>query len=315
MARSEPERNRYGQYLLPDPKTGRRRAFTRTTTVAKTLSDTTALERWGKRMVAKGMAMQPHLVDIVRGEEDRDVLDSIAEAALKAAGAGDAAEAGTNLHTLTELVDLGQLRLADVPKGQAADVRAYVFGMQKAGVEVLQDYVEGLIVNSAIDVAGTFDRIVRLDGRLLIGDLKTGQDLKYSWGDIAVQLAVYANADAIYDAEANDYVPMPEVDKDRALVMHVPVGSGSFTLYEIDIRAGWEAALLAKQVRTHRSRKSWARCLSEFDGLLNEIERAETVDALHKLWSGNPGRWSAQHTSAAAARKALLSTNHALKAA
>jgi hypothetical protein len=310
MSRAEPDRDRYGRYLLPDPKTGKRRAYTRTTTVAKVLSDTTALDRWGKRMVASGMAARPELCDLARFEDDREALDGIAEAALQAAGAGAAAEAGTNLHTLTELVDLGELRLADVPAEQVDDVRAYVFGMAKAEVEILPEYIEGLIVCSAMDVAGTFDRILRLkDGRLVIGDLKTGKNLSYSWGDIAVQLAVYANADGIYDADSGEYLPMPEVDKEYALVMHLPVGQARMELYDVNIRAGWEAALLAKQVREHRGKKDWATSIYEYDAetaLLEAVTRTDSVEALTELWSANAGRWTQAHTRAAATHKAAL---------
>jgi len=35
-------------------------------------------------------------------------------------------------------------------------------------------------------VAGTLDRIVQLNGRLLVTDLKTGRDLRPRWAEIAV---------------------------------------------------------------------------------------------------------------------------------
>lgn len=310
----EPQRDRFGRYLLPDPVTGRRRAYTRTTTLAKCLADTSALERWKQRMVATGIQRKPELLHQVQAyADDRRALDEVCEQALQAAGAGDAAQAGTDLHSITEQVDLGALALGDVPDEARADVRAYVFALEKAGVEVIPDYVERLVVNTVVDVAGTFDRILRLkDGRLVIADLKTGKDLSYGWGDIAIQLAVYRNAAGMYDPETDGYADMPDLDPNIGLVMHLPIGQGRCTLYEVDIAAGWDHAQIAQTVRTWRGRKDLATPVLEYDGstvLLDAIARATSVEALTELWSGSTDRWTDRHTAAASARKAaLLST-------
>lgn len=299
--------DRFGRYKLPDPNTGKPRAYTRTTTLAKCLADTSALERWKLRTAADGFARRPDLLEVIAAEEDKGMKDSLVEAALKAGGAGDAAQLGTDLHHTTELVDAGTMNLEDVPDHQYDDVRSYVFTMARAGIEIIPAYIERLVVNGTIDVAGTFDRVVRLrDGRLVVADLKTGKNLSYGWGDIAIQLAIYANADGMYDEATGTYEPMPEVDKQTAIVMHLPVGKGSCTLWEVDIAAGWEAALLARTVREWRSRKGLADLVDLGAMVLDDIRAADTVPALEALYLNNTDLWTTRHTAAATARKMQL---------
>lgn len=315
--RPEPARDRYGRYLLPDPVTGKQRSFTRVTTMAK-LSDTTALNKWKLRTALKGTAKERHLLDVIATTDDKSELDALAEAALQAGGANDGSDAGTDLHSLTELVDLGLLRLEDVPEGQRGDVRAYVFALAAAGIEILPEYIERIIINQTVDTAGTFDRLVRVpDGRLLVADLKTGRDLSFGWGDIAIQLAIYAQANGMYDDQTGTYDPMPGVDKETALVFHLPVGKEQCSIWEVDIASGWDAAQLAHRVRTWRSRRDLATsldpdALKAGAELLVAISQAGSAGDLTDLWRGaSAGHWTQRHTNAATARKAeLISTGN-----
>lgn len=309
-ARGNCKRDRWGRYLLPDPATGRERAYTRTTTLAKSLADTTALDRWKQRMVATGLATDPKLVKRARAaREDRQVLDALCEEAMAAAGAGDRATIGTELHSVTELVDLGQLPVSEVEPAFSVDVRAYVTALERAGIAPIPEYIEGLVINFTVDVAGTFDRIFRLpDGRLVIADLKTGENLAYSWGDIAIQLAVYANANVLWDWDLEGWLPMPSVDRTEGLVMHLPVGHGRCTLYTVDLAAGWQAARLASAVRTWRNRKDLssvvdATALQRSAALLAEIGEARSGAELEALWVSGQAHWRDIHTNAAIARK------------
>ena len=54
-ARPEPKRDRYGRYLIAG------KPYTRATTIADTLDDRYNLEKWGNRMVAKGLANRADL--------------------------------------------------------------------------------------------------------------------------------------------------------------------------------------------------------------------------------------------------------------
>ena len=50
----EPKHDRWGRYLLPDPETGAERAWTRATTVARTLADEYGLTKWKLRHGGQG---------------------------------------------------------------------------------------------------------------------------------------------------------------------------------------------------------------------------------------------------------------------
>jgi len=81
----------------------------------------------------------------------------------------------------------------------------------------------------------------------------TGQNLDYSALAISVQLALYANADTLYDLAAETHEPMVDVDRSTALVLHVPAGQGRAEVLEVDIAWGWERAQLAGAVRESRT--------------------------------------------------------------
>ena len=95
-------------------------------------------------------------------------------------------------------------------------------------------------------IAGRFDRIVRHKptGKLRILDFKFGKwAVAYPHG-VAVQLAIYGNAELMAGViegtgETTEFEPMPDVDKSIAYVFHMPEDVAS--LHEFDIEAGWAA--------------------------------------------------------------------------
>jgi hypothetical protein len=273
-ARPEPERDRYGRYRITDPVTGEERSWVRATTWAKTVSDLYALHGWEKRMVALGFAQRPDLMLRVAAVADPDSstgkveLDGLIERAREHAKAGARANLGTALHAFTESVDLGR-PLPAIPPPFDRDIAAYRKAM--AAVEVSRNYVERICVVRDLGVAGTMDRVVRFkhgrDGNPLplIADVKTGGDLKHSWNEIVIQLALYAHADTIYDPVTREHHPMLKVNQEQALVVHLPAGEGRCTLYLVNIAAGWEMALLCAAVRAWRDRKDLAQLLHEVE--------------------------------------------------
>jgi hypothetical protein len=280
----EPARDRWGRYLLLHPRTGKPQAWTRTTTFAKSCADTFALSQWGARMTVVGLTMRGDLLALAHGKDvskDKKALDRIVEDAKSAAGDKVAANKGTALHSFTELVDTGRGTVADVPEAQRADVCAYRAAMEDAGLEVV--LAERITAVTGFDVAGTFDRVLRLTrdlpgigraGEYLIGDLKTGRDLSYGWGEIAVQLAVYAhgvNDSGVWDAVAGVWEQPHSLDdinvrmavrEDVGIVMHLPVGKAECTLYRVDLAEGWKASRLCAEVREWRKAKNLAAPVS-----------------------------------------------------
>lgn len=341
----EPKRDRYGRYLLPDPTGSKELPWTRATTFAKSVADTFGLTQWEMRMVVAGIGMRRDLYALAAATpiEDKDKLTRIAKDAKEAAQAGAGANLGTALHSFTEANDRGETVTAPPPWD--ADLAAYRDALTAAGVVAVPSWIERIVVVPELKVAGTLDRIVRLaDGRLVIADVKTGKDLSYGWGEIAIQLALYANAPVMWNAHTDAYEPMPALDRTSALVMHLPAGKGVCTLWDVDITAGWEAAQLCQQVRAWRARKGLASRHEQVAGqlaidiattetaaapaagtpagatlsalrhaaavgeLTRHIPRACTVADLEALWARGveAGTWTPAHTAQAAARKKAL---------
>lgn len=330
--RPEPPRDRYRRYLIPGPD-GVTAAWSRATTVVKALKDETFLLDWRSRKTAVGAIAEPAIADRLCAldyliekhkndwkrvkplkEEAREHLETL----LQAGGANDGRDRGTEAHSLSEWADVGRLdevwHLAT--ESQKDDLAAYLEAMALAGIERPVEYVEKVVLNLTVESAGTFDRLMRLrDGRLVVGDLKSQQNVDFGFLDIATQLAIYANADYIV-GDDNELIPMPdELDKSVGIVMHAPVGMARCDLYEVDLEVGWEAAQTAYRVRAFRSqskrmgRRYTAPNHTE-EQLLYLIEHAQTVESLEGLWANRlPGLWGGTHTEAARTRRAELTAD------
>lgn len=276
------KRDRYGRYIIPDPETGKERSWTRATTWAKTISDTYRLHKWQERMVATGLVMRPDLhaqasFAIQRADRDniRDELDKICEEAKNAAGSKVGANLGTALHGFTEKRDRGE-EIRSLPDLLRSSVDSYSAALDRHHMFALPDGIERVIIVPELGVAGRLDRIMtntaavgKWDepGAKFIGDVKTAANIGYSWMEVSIQLAIYAHAAFIWNQYEEKFEPFPEVDQDEAIVMHMPVpesaNAGYTDLYRINIRQGWEYALLAGQIRKARADKSLAFRLGE----------------------------------------------------
>lgn len=260
------KRDGMGRYLIPKlPKDykeqfkakgfaepdGGDTAWTRATTFAKSVSDSFALAKWGERMVAKGMALRPDLVLSAAATPvtDKGRLDSIAEQAKDAAASRAAANLGDAYHNLVQ--DMNQGRAIDMsvlPAEAKSALAAYKATLEAYGWVADPQYIERCVVNTTFGVAGTFDSI--LGGKM--ADLKTGRDLSYGWGEIAIQQVVYATADAIFDWDRKVFLPLPAVDPLEAIILHMPVGAGKVDPYRLDLTEAFEAAELCGKVRAWR---------------------------------------------------------------
>lgn len=316
----EPKRDRYGRYLLPEPDSGKTIPWTRVTTFAKTLSDTFALTQWSERMVAKGMSLRPDLYALAASTDidDRTTLNKITDQAKEAAASAAGANLGSALHAFTEQLDRGEK--PTVPQPWTDDVTAYQNAMRAAGLTVMPDMIERIVVLPDMKVAGCFDRLLARHETTLVGDLKTAKRVDYSWCEIAIQLALYAHGAAIWEPATETYQAMPAVDQHRAIVMHLPVGQRRCQIYEVDIAAGWEAAHLALQVRTWRTRKDLATATPTGDALArihritaatdlrSQIAAAASIAQLVEIWhaADQAGTWNTTLTAAAKIRKSQL---------
>lgn len=251
-----------GRYQIVPPSGGKAQPHTRVTNFAKKLEDEFNLTKWKMRTVALGVAQRSDIVaGVLANSDDKGELDKLCEAAQDAAQANVRRETGTHLHRMTERVDAGEKDLNFGPYASDVDAYTAALGSIKARVEL----IEAVIVHEPLGLAGRLDRTVFVphhdanaipgmadSERRYIADLKTGEDLSYSWGSIAIQLAIYAGATTIYDKDTQKHSPMLEVDQNRALVMHLPAGQATCTLYWVNLEAGRRGIQLTQQLQAWR---------------------------------------------------------------
>lgn len=260
---TEIDRDRWGRPLIIPEGGGIPTPYVRTSTLAKSLDDQSNLMTWTARMTAVGLALSPHLMDRVASLANKHIdpvtdarrdLNGIVKDAKLAAGGSSAADIGTALHEMTEVIDSGA-ELKIVGGRWTSHLDAYVEATKH--LQMLE--METFVVNDQVQSAGTFDRLVRLpDGRVVVADLKTGKsDSDYPLG-VATQIAIYANGSR-YNPETGERTPLHEdLDIDLGLLIHLPSKASPprCTLYDLDLIRGWEAAQEAMKVRSIRAWKA-----------------------------------------------------------
>lgn len=261
------DRDRFGRYLLPDPETGEKLSWTRATTVASAIKDRYGLEKWAQRNIVWAIGQRPDLYARAAAafKTDDRTLDEVVEKAEEAAAMDASATMGSAIHQFAEHLDAG--RDVAIPEQFKPDLDAYSEALREHGVKIVPGMIERTVGLKYAQVAGTFDRLVSVPGfeLPLIADLKTPTDkkdkrtgelynslLRFSLPDISLQLAIYAHADYLWQGGSTGWAPMPEVDQEKALIIHIPAGQGECRLYLVDIAAGWSAVQLALDVRKWR---------------------------------------------------------------
>jgi hypothetical protein len=250
-------------------------------------------------MAVLGLVRRPELFERVRSmvqahsgtalyelaKLERQVLNGITEDARLAAGSKERARKGTILHKHTQEIDMGRKTAGDVPKEFRPDAQAYLMAMAKYGLECIPDLIERSTCYPPYEVAGTFDRILRVtrtldpvtldegrvvqlhEGDYVIGDVKSGTDLSYAWLEILIQLAVYmlgVTTSGVAVPETGPkgapiwrWASLAEfgIDKlrtDVAIVMHVPYGEGRAQLKYADLITGQRGAKICRNAIEYR---------------------------------------------------------------
>lgn len=281
--RPEPKRDRWGRYVIPHPQTGTEQSWIRATTWASSVAETFGISKWEQRLVAVGLARRPDLLAQVASVVDPDdpdaktLLNKLVVEAHEFAGSAVGRNNGTALHSFGEHVDHG--RQVQIPEPYDADIAAYQAEMARQQITIDPVLIERIVVCCQLGVAGTLDRILGHTSwsKPRVGDLKTGKDLSYAAGEIAIQLAIYANAETIWDQQDQVHLAMPEVDRDVAVVMWLPVGKAHCELLEVNIADGWEMAATCGIVRAYRARKDLLQPLTSFVPPATALAPAQTV--------------------------------------
>jgi hypothetical protein len=284
-------RDRWGRYLVLPEGGAKPIGYTRATTVAKALDDSGGLLSWGKRMVALGLGQRPDLVALVSttADTDKKTLDDICERAAEQGGATVRRDLGTAVHGMLEKSWSDPTFVAPDPYG--SDVRAVHDALATARLRVVDGFAERMIVHDRHQIAGTFDLLVEDEtGEKYVADIKTGSSLLGALA-FAVQLSIYANADALYnqgaakDGSEDTREPMPEVSKIYGVIIHVQPGSGVCDLHWLDLATGAEALELAIAVRQMRK----AKTLSPLTVKVDVVERTKQIAAAEKILSAADG--------------------------
>jgi hypothetical protein len=164
------------------------------------------LVNWAARTVSEYVADNFDLIKEVRAQGRQETVDF-----LKGAHYRDrdrAAARGTEVHALAERIIYGET--VTVPEHLRTYVDGYVAFLDRWNIEPV--VTEAACASREWWYAGTFDAIVTfgasdLSGQTYLLDWKTSKGV---YGETAMQLAAYQNADFYLDGDTEK--PMPEVD-------------------------------------------------------------------------------------------------------
>jgi hypothetical protein len=292
-------RDRWGRYLVLPPECGKPVGYTRATTVAKALDDASSLTAWAKRMVAIGLHDRADLLaQVGTVRDDKRALNQLCERAAEAGGATTRRDLGTTIHALVERA----IQTGEAPTGpHAADVQAVLDCIARLGYRVHS--CELMVVNDRHRIAGTADLILEdSGGYCIIADLKTGSSVNYGALSWAVQLGIYATADAAYtqgpadDGSEDQRRPLPNIDTTTAMILHCEPGSGVCTPHHLNLNTGLSALSVALNVRELRKAKPlgpWPEptpeqadpaALADVAARIDAIKAAGHVADLARLW-------------------------------
>lgn len=264
MPADYPRSDQWHRPVIVPRSGGKAKGMTRPSTLAGILPGKDALFDYLAYMAMGGLILRKDLRGQVAAnwpptEETKSALRRLVKESQEAAGSNTGAKNGDTLHTMTANLDRGRIT-GDEPhlEDYAPDLKAYQAFIEAAGIEIVPEYVERTVVLERYGVAGSFDRLVRKDGKLYVLDLKTGVHLGF--GEWAVQLSLYAHGESLYDWDTETHEDFPEVDQEHGLVLHLPFGEAKPALYVVDLVKGWEAAQQALAIHAWRkTQKELAR--------------------------------------------------------
>lgn len=301
---------KWGKYELPHPHTGELTKFPRATSLAHAIDSKDGLIKWLNRTTLLGIKSDPELLDEIDLFDDpREVnksLDYVIDQAQLLAGNSEASERGTAIHAWTEEVECHGLPIEQVPAIFRPKIQAYMDCLKSYGIITPPGMVERLVWNEKVGHVGTLDRVWQLvDGTLVIGDVKTSKttSLRYGLLGFAMQTAIYADADAMWDAESQSWVDMPAISEAFSIVAHVPSDrDASCELISLDLTEGRKALELAMSISEMRN--SSAKTVPNLweipkpqETLYDLIDRCQSQADLAALWQEHQGEWTAKHTA------------------
>lgn len=283
------------RYLVRFPGDDKAKGRTRATTFVKTIEDDSALKPWLATMAVVGTlrstAVRSEWSSLLTrypdpwydSDESKATCRALVEKSQEAGGSAERRDTGTALHDILEAVGTGQARIESVPDEWRPHVEAALALLDAEGWEIVSELCEQSVVNRSHGevVIGRFDLMLRnkATGRLHIGDYKTGgatwrkdkrtgkwlDGYDLSDGAHVTQMALYAGAESIIVWPENKWdectlVPMPEVDQDTAVIIHLPsTEAANCSVRYLDLEVGRKHLELCAAVRGVRKLKPLVR--------------------------------------------------------
>lgn len=262
---------------VPHPVTGERVRMARPSGFGGVLTDGFTLEEWKIAQAVLGTAKFEDVYVLANSEpmpvepiEQRDVgwwtpWAEYGHMGMDAVRSMHGAHLGTAVHRWTEQIDAGVIDVDDVPKKFRPHVENYLRIHEENQMELVPAYRETMIAETSIhETKQTKGLCGRLDalrkhssGWLFVDDTKTGRQAPKGIDEIAIQLAIYANAQWhwVGNDQSGYWVPAPKnVNKDVAYISHVPIDRPDESeMIPVDIRWGWQAAKVAAWVLAYRN--------------------------------------------------------------
>lgn len=278
----EIRRSQDGRPYIATPE-GEEKLYSRSSKLASLLEDNYGLDLWHQRMVAVGVTDNQWLLrEIDAARDEPKELNALCEIARDKAGASEGSAWGTIIHWFTECLDNGEdWEILDPPEDVKISCKILGKNIEEVYEEAELDLIayehatqdlktvlnEQFVVCDEVKSAGTLDRVsfYRTVQDNLVSDLKTG-GIDLNGLKFCMQLAIYAHSEMyVWDEGSQRWArqPLPYVNRERALVIHLPRGKGECTLYWADIAKGWEAVQFGLQLKEMRNKsKKWLRDVS-----------------------------------------------------
>lgn len=251
------ERDQWGRRKL-DLGDGRGKVgVTAVTTLAKTLDDNYNVHKWELRTVMKGLTYRPDIVAKLAGTDHtskagKKAFAEAAEVAKSMVASDEKANWGTAFHQLVQAHVEGRSDPARVPDELVQPLTNLLAELTRLNITLLPEFAERTCVCTSLATNGIFDYLGLLgDGRMVVIDIKTG-NLDYLDRPTCIQLATYSRSDILMDGDTP--MPMPQVDQHVGLMVHVDLNTGQPTVREMDLDAGWYAAVLSAKGRAWNRR-------------------------------------------------------------
>jgi hypothetical protein len=254
-------RDRHGRYLLPDPVTGEVLGRTRVTTVSGSMENGYGLTVWRRRTVVRGMGLRPDLMARAGAADPEDpgypkLMDSIEAAAYEAGGGSAGSNLGSAQHSVFERYFGKGEPIESIAEYFHPDIRAVEAELARKKIRIIPEYRERVVYCSVFDRGGKIDAIGELDdGTWAVVDWKTERDpIAYPDGK-TIQLGYYVNSEYMMDYTTQQYVPMPRVRRDIAIVVWCRPGSGEAKALVVPVDLGWVGARVAEHNRAWKQQK------------------------------------------------------------